>query len=239
MATLPMFQQRTLARRRASDIDILAKQYKQHVEQMTGQYQQAFGDYQAKTSEQLKTFEAQSSAYKTAFEKYNAEQLTPYQVALDEYNKKAAIYSQEIQDISAGKLTKYVPLTTGYDSKNQYYSYLVDPVTGRQMNTSDALSNPEKYGYSSILTPVQGGNRGKNIYTLVPLPRSENPSAPKAPEAFAEKAPEAPTLGEFDTTQFDEQRSQLETTFKREVGERKAGRLAAVSRRVARPLLQG
>lgn len=239
MATIPYFQQRAMARRKTSDIERLAKQYQQQVEQVTGQYQQAFGEYQTKAAEQLKTFETQSSAYKSAFEKYNAEQLAPYQAALDAYNKKAAIYSQEIQDISAGKLTKTGRLTSGYDANQRYYSFLTDPNTGQQIDPNDALRNPQKYGYSSILTPAQTGRSGTREYTFVPLPKSENPSAPKAPEAFTQKAPEAPALGEFDASQFNEQRGQLETTFKREVGERKAGRLAAVTRKVARPLLQG
>lgn len=242
MATLPFFQQRAVARRKTSDIERLAKQYKQQVDQMTGQYQQAYGQYQAQAAEQLNAYESKSTAFKTAYDKYSQETLLPYQTALDEFNRKSAIYNKELEDISAGRMTRYSSLTSGYQNVNGrsvYTSYLTDPFSGQQLDTQDVLNNPQKYGYSSVLTPVQGGFKGENKYTFIPLPRSENPSMPKAPEAFAETAPEAPQIGEFDTAQFDEKRAQLESSFKREVGERKAGRLAAVSRRVARPLLQG
>lgn len=68
---------------------------------------------------------------------------------------------------------------------------------------------------------------------------------PKPVPTFTEKAPEAPVaptapqIDQFDSSQFDQQRGQLESTYNREVGERKAGRMAAVSRRASRPLLQG
>jgi hypothetical protein len=65
------------------------------------------------------------------------------------------------------------------------------------------------------------------------IPKFTEP-APTAPTA-----PEMPELAGFDDTKFQTRRGELETTFKREVGERKAARLGAVSRRTARPMLQG
>ena len=42
MATLPQFKQRQIARRKTSDIDRLAKQYKANIDALTGEYQTAF-----------------------------------------------------------------------------------------------------------------------------------------------------------------------------------------------------
>lgn len=58
--------------------------------------------------------------------------------------------------------------------------------------------------------------------------------APKSPSA-----PVAPTIEKFNQTAFEEQRKNVEQTFKREVGERRAARLGAVSRKATRPLLGG
>jgi hypothetical protein len=54
----------------------------------------------------------------------------------------------------------------------------------------------------------------------------------------APAAPTAPQLPEFDQEKFEQQRAQLQTSYQREVGERKGARLAAVSRRTSRPLLK-
>lgn len=65
------------------------------------------------------------------------------------------------------------------------------------------------------------------------------------PAAFTEKLPTAPTaptppkLDEFDASQFEARRVQLESELQRELGERRGARRRAVSRGGARPLLQG
>lgn len=66
-----------------------------------------------------------------------------------------------------------------------------------------------------------------------PLPTftEKKPTAPEAPTA--------PTIAAFDTSQFETERKGLEAGLQRELGERRAARLAAVSRRGSRPMLQG
>jgi len=69
--------------------------------------------------------------------------------------------------------------------------------------------------------------------------------APKEIPTFTEKAPvlpEAPTapaIEEFDSSQFAAKKAEAESVFQREVGERRAAKLGAVSRKVTRPLLSG
>jgi hypothetical protein len=66
-----------------------------------------------------------------------------------------------------------------------------------------------------------------------PLPTftEKKPTAPEAPTA--------PTIAAFDTSAFETERKGLEAGLQRELGERRAARLAAVSRRGSRPMLQG
>jgi hypothetical protein len=101
------------------------------------------------------------------------------------------------------------------------------------------FTNPNKYGFSEVLSPVEIGQRGSNNYLFRPLPEGKAPVAPDKPAAFAGVKPESPDIGEFDTSQFAAKKTEAENTFKREVGERKAAKLGAVSRKVARPLLSG
>ena len=69
-------------------------------------------------------------------------------------------------------------------------------------------------------------------YEKKPIPKFTE-AAPSAPAA-----PVRPTVQEFDTSKFAAAKTEAESAFKREVGERKAARLGAVSRRVTRPMLQ-
>jgi hypothetical protein len=66
-----------------------------------------------------------------------------------------------------------------------------------------------------------------------PIPKFTE-TAPVLPEM-----PTAPTIEEFDSTQFGAKKAEAESVFKREVGERRAAKIGAVSRKVTRPLLSG
>jgi hypothetical protein len=59
-------------------------------------------------------------------------------------------------------------------------------------------------------------------------------TAPVAPEI-----PTAPTIQEFDSSQFVAKKTEAESTLKREIGERRAAKLGAVSRKMVRPMLRG
>lgn len=68
---------------------------------------------------------------------------------------------------------------------------------------------------------------------------------PKPVPTFSDKTPTAPTaptapaIEQFDSSQFDQRSKEVQSTFQREVGERRAAKLGAVSRRSTRPMLQG
>jgi hypothetical protein len=75
--------------------------------------------------------------------------------------------------------------------------------------------------------------RQYTYYENRPIPKFED-KAPKAPDI-----PVAPEVAAFDTTQFETKKAEAENTFKRELNERRAAKISAVSRKSTRPLLSG
>jgi hypothetical protein len=243
MATQSQLKQRQLARRGTSDIERLAQQYQSNVKAIAGEYQTAFTGYQAAAAEKMKPFEEASLKYGKDLADYTANVATPYKSALEAYQKNSEKYLTETGEISSGARDK--------EAKLQQYTYkkggqtiqgyrFTDPFTGSAIEYSqDLLKNPKKYGFSSVLTPVESGKRGTNIYTFRPLPTSAEPVTPEKPAEFAGVKPELPDIGEFDEKQFGARNAEAETVFKREVGERRAAKIGAVSRKMNRPLLAG
>jgi len=198
MATLPQFKQRQIARRKTSDIDRLAKQYKANIDALTGEYQTAFTGYQAGVAEKMKPFEEQMATYKESLLPAYETQKTAYQKKLDEYTATLA------------ELEK-------------------NPVTER---TGIKETKKPRYG----LFGLAGYEVKREPYTYY---------EPKPIPTFTEKAPALPTapvapeIEKFDEGEFGTKRTAAESTFKREVGERRAARLGAVSRKMTRPMLRG
>lgn len=191
-------QMRMLQRRRTTDIDRLAQQYKRNVESLTGEYQTSFGQYQQRVTDQMQPFEEQMAKYKAAdMPAYEAAK-AQYQQQLDAYNAQLEALKASPTVTKTGTYQEKVPRwglfgLAGYETKTRSYQY-EEP-------------NP------------------------VPTFDAKMPEAPAAPEA--------PTIEKFDSSQFEQRRTQLQSDLQRELGERRASRLTAVSRRAARPLMQG
>ena len=71
------------------------------------------------------------------------------------------------------------------------------------------------------------------VYDPKPIPKFTE-TAPALPAV-----PVAPEIEKFDEGEFGTKRAAAESTFKREVGERRAAKIGAVSRKMTRPLLAG
>lgn len=110
---------------------------------------------------------------------------------------------------------------TGYYYVNIPYSYQT-----RTNFETGYLKKRLETGEFTSLSPEQ--------FQIRSQPGKFSEQMPLAPEA-----PTPPQLDEFDASQFEARRGQLETEFKRELGERRSARQRAVSRGGARPLLQG
>lgn len=167
-------------------------------------------------AEYKKQVDQVSGQYQQSFGQYQskvAEQMKPFEDQMAQYK------NVQMPEYEAAK-AKYQQQLDAYNA--QLEALKSDPGTPREETvvTGTTWYGAKKYGTMTVYDPK-------------PVPTFTE----KAPEAPA--APTAPQIEQFDSGQFDEQRGQLESTFKREVGERKAGRLAAVSRRSSRPMLQG
>lgn len=187
---LTQFQKARLSRR-IGGIDQLAMQYQKNVQQITGEYQQAFGQYQQGVTAKMAPYEAALSQYQNV-------DFPAYEEAAARYQRQLDAYNRELEAIAA------------------------DPVIqkqGSQWTSRDWLGRRKRIDYV--------------YYEPKPIPEF-TAKAPTAPDA-----PTPPTIEPFDTSEFDQKRAQAQTTYKREVGERRAARQSAVSRRSARPLMQG
>lgn len=217
-----------LQRRRTTDIDRLTKQYKKDVEAMGSQYQTSFADYQ-------KTVAAQMAPYESELEKYKLD-MSAYQSQAAAYQQRLDAYQKALSNFPTSEGTKVgVSQTMGrsgtvFNINGQFYNvntelpvnYYSKPIYETRLSYPRHRP-PEKY------TAVVG----YELYKRTP------------PEKFTEKAPKAPSepikpeIAEFNQSEFEAKSKELGQTYQREVGERKAGRMSAVSRKSARPLLQG
>jgi hypothetical protein len=221
--------------RRMTDIDRLAAEYKRNVEAITGEYQQSFGAFQAEQTRKMEPYNVAAEQYKTAMGEYEKQ-------AAD-YRGKLTAYQKAIEDFPTSAGEKVNAPTWA----NRGGSGFV--IGGRQYRRDEL---PTNYFIQDIMgqvpeTVIQGAGRGaRRVPTgrMVTAKVGEELRMRTPPGAFTEKAPTAPTaptmpeLGEFDASALQAKRGQAETTFKREVAERKAARLGAVGRRITRPMLQ-
>ena len=201
MAKAPRF-------RRMTDIDRLAQQYTRSINELTGQYETSFGDYQKQVAQQMAPFEEASARFKT-------EALPTYERQAEDFKKKLSSYNELV-----AKTEKNPIIQIGYlkpVKKSTDYSFTEDGQTKylSQVNENDYFFE------------------GLTVYKKAQIPKFTE-KAPTAPTA-----PTAPGVAGFDASQFEQRRGQLDEEYGREVGERRAGRLAAVSRRSRRPMLQG
>jgi hypothetical protein len=226
MAT--MYQKKVAARRSTSDITRLAQQYQQEIAAVTGEQEAQYGKYSSEAAEKQKIFDEQKKAYD---ERYGS-----YLGGVEQYKKQSTDYQKSMEGYLARQAASVERPVQAYGPRGgtNYFN-----INGQQVNTLELEKNPRKYGYEYAISPYESGRRGTGVWTLKPLFEETAPVAPTKLEAFTEKAPEIPALPEFDSTQFEAKRAGAEQTFKREVGERRAARLGAVSRKATRPLLGG
>ena len=161
--------------------------------------------------------------YQTAFTGYQtgvAEKMKPFEAEL-------ATYKESL-------LPTYEAQKTSYQKKLEDYNKLL----------ADLEANPvtEATGYKQVKKPRF------NLFGLAGYETKSEPFTyyiPREIPKFTETAPTppatpmAPTVEAFDSGEFAAKKEEVESTFKRELGERRAAKIGAVSRRMTRPLLQG
>ena len=230
------YQKRTKVRR-MSDIERLAREYSKNVQAMTGQYEQSYADYQKNVATQMAPYEAEVA-------RYQQELMPTYETQAANYKTRLSQYQQALKDFEQNKVVEWVPANvaaTTTSRRGRVSSYIDVPTWFEDYNRSKYMPSGESYSgrLGAEMMIARGGlplkQEGGTFYLgrLAQLPERLSEKAPTAPSA-----PVRPEIKEFDTSAFAAKKAEAETTFKREVGERKAARLGAVSRRATRPMLQ-
>jgi hypothetical protein len=218
-----LYQKRTKVRR-MSDIERLAREYSKNVQAMTGQYEQSYADYQKQVAEKMAPYEAE-------VKRYQSELMPNYESQVSGYRQRLSEYQTKLEDITKRPYDYLSPAprtetTEGYGDDWRRNTSAYFPSLGKRLKPIDLVN----MGYE-VSQDRYGGGFGEVRKRRVLEKFTE--AAPSAPAA-----PVRPTVQEFDTSKFAASKEQTEKTFQREVGERKAARLGAVSRRATRPMLQ-
>lgn len=168
------------------------------------------GDYESAFGQFQQKRAAAMAPFEAEFEKYKTETLPAYQQQAEAYRQRLSDFQAQLASINENPLEQ-----------------MNFPVGTR----GNFIVDGQRVGANTLR------NQGFIIEGTQVFRQREVPTfTEKAPEA--PKVPVAPQVEEFDSSQFEQRKAALETDFKREVGERRAGRMAAVSRRSARPMLQ-
>lgn len=214
MATQPQFIQKRLARK-TSSITRLTDEYKRQVNAITGEYEKSFADYTAKQKEVMDPYSSLVAQYQ--------QQYKGYEESLAGYRQRLADYTNRLEDINKNPL-EVIPTDQYKVSRLIRFGTSIN-MGGKSYSIGDgsqASDLPEGYTFEN------------NVLYKKREPGTFTEKAPAAPTA-----PEAPTIQEFDTSKFEAQRAELGAGLKRELGERRAAKLGAVSRKQVRPMLQG
>ena len=165
--------------------------------------------------------DALTGEYQAAFTGYQAgvaEKMKPFEAQMAQY-KESLLPTYEAQKATYQK------------SLDDYNAVLAEleknPVTAKTVTQKVASTNPFKaaFGIKDKVT--------FEYFEPKEIPKFKE-TAPVAPEI-----PVAPAIEEFDSSQFTAKKAEAEGTFKREIGERRAAKLGAVSRKATRPMLSG
>lgn len=161
--------------------------------------------------------------YQKAFSTYRAgveQQMAPFQESLAKY---------QATDVPAYEAAK-ADYQKQLDAYNQALKDLeADPVIQKTGTASYKVPRYGLFGLAGYETKTEN----YTYYEPKQVPKFEA----KMPELPG--APKAPEIAAFDQTQFQQKREQLSSNLNRELGERRAAKIGAVSRRGSRPMLQG
>ena len=172
--------------------------------------------------------------YKSAVEQITGEYTTAFTGYQANVAEKMKPFEAELATYKESLLPTYEAQKTSYQKKLEDYNKLL----------ADLEANPvtEATGYKQVKKPRYGlfglaGYRTVNEPFTYYIPKEIPKFTETAPTPPA--TPIAPTVEAFDSGEFAAKKEEVESRFKRELGERRAAKIGAVSRRMTRPLLQG
>ena len=161
--------------------------------------------------------------YQTAFTGYQAgvaEKMKPFEAEL-------ATYKESL-------LPTYEAQKTSYQKNLEDYNKLLADLEANPVIEATGIRQVKKARFG--LGGAAGYETKEEPFTYY-IPREIPKFTETAPTPPA--TPMAPTVEAFDSGEFAAKKEEVEGRFKRELGERRAAKIGAVSRRMTRPLLQG
>jgi hypothetical protein len=221
--------QKRMMLRKQSDLTRLADQYRKNVEGLTGEYQSAFANYQKSAAEQL-------APYEEAVRRYKEQDMPAFERAKADYESRLEQFNQAMADYEANP-TERVNARQINGRGGPFFE-----IDGKRYNSANLPAEYSVEYVDAVPAKTLGGGRGAKViepgrpasyevYRDRAMPKMRG-SAPKAPSA-----PERPAVADFDSSQFEKKRGQLQQDYTREVGERKGAKLNAV-RRTNRTLMR-
>lgn len=251
MATAPtIYQRKQAARRATADIERLAKTYQSGLFDTVQQQQNAFTGWQAESDRVMAPYVASVNQYtNVAFPAYQS-QVAQYNTTMAAYEQQAAAYRERLNAFQTSlrdfetnlereaaaenavnqeqRVTKTVPIGSG----------LVAQVRAEAERLGAAANVPTGGVVAQVRAELERLERVNK--RVVPTFTEQPPAPPSVAMPTPPTPPGAPpNIPALDTSPFEAKRGELETTFKREVGERKAAKQNVVMRRMSRGMLQG
>ena len=218
-STTSKYSRSMFAKRKTSDIQRLATQYQKQATGLTGEYETAFAGYQKQSSEQLAPFEQ-------AMKQYQEVENPAYESAKSAYEQRLKQFNESLSNFQP-KTKVSAPFKLGGD----LFKGTVEQIWN--IDGGKISSNKLPSGYSIEVAPKGTKDRFYDLYKDNPVPTFSE-KAPSAPTA-----PTAPKIEAFNEEPFTRRREELQTTYQRELAERKSARLGAARRGSTRPMLQG
>jgi hypothetical protein len=199
----------------------LQQQFNQARDQYNKDYTSALRDYQNKLSayeEQSKAYESKFSAYKQRADEYNQ--------AVTKFNTKTRLSG------SFGPIFGYDP---SYVYFTEYNRAMPSSTRSELQSAGATFYTPSNLKLPSGFEYVPTQYIGAGSFGVIEKRGGPDPGVFK--ETFNEPAPAAPA--EPDTAAAKTKLAEAETTYNREVAERKAGKVRARMRTAQRPMLGG
>lgn len=165
--------------------------------------------------------DALTGEYQTAFSGYQAsvaEKMKPFEAEL-------ATYKESL-------LPTYEAQKTAYQKNLEDYNKVLAELQANPVTEATGIKQVKKPRFG--LFGIAGYETVEEPFTYY-IPREIPKFTETAPTPPA--TPVAPAIEEFESAPFTAKKQEVEGVFKRELGERRAAKLGAVSRKVTRPLL--
>jgi len=172
--------------------------------------------------------------YKSAVDQITGEYQTAFTGYQTSVAEKMKPFEAELATYKESLLPTYEAQKTSYQKNLEDYNKLLADIEANPVTEATGIRQVKKARFG--LGGLAGTETKSEPFTYY-IPREIPKFTETAPTAPA--TPMAPTVEAFDSGEFAAKKEEVEGRFKRELGERRAAKIGAVSRRMTRPLLQG